>query len=310
MADFRFDTECPCPCESGELIKNCCLRPKGILRPKPCVTKPAAPKTGVKNPRCYAGELADCSNKISREHYFSHGVLKAMGENSSVEIAGLPWQPDGERKRLPTSNLVGNILCERHNNALSPLDAIAIRFFNSFDRVDREFAVQSSERKDRVFLFNGHDVERWMLKTLCGVVFSGNASSRQNAIRGWKPNILWLKILFGNVQFPNKWGMYFVGKIGDTCVIDRKLLFAPISNDSLGVYGAIIEVKTKRFILAMASPQHHPDSILARSIYRPIELVMKDGRSEKIVMLGWEIKGDGKGVVIVYQRTDQKRRTG
>ena len=41
-----------------------------------------------------------------------------------------------------------------------------------------------------------------------------------------------------------------------------------------------------------------------------IELVMKDGRSEKIVMLRWDIKGDGKGVVIVYQRTDQERRRG
>jgi len=175
------------------------------LRPKPFIPKTPAPKTGLRNPRCYAADLADCSEKISGEHYISHSILKELSEDGvAIEIEGLSWLKDDEKKKLPTKGLMSNILCKRHNEALSGFDSVAKRFFLSIDRIDREFGADITDKEDRVFLFNGHDIERWMLKTLYGVVFSGSASTQSAPIKGWKPNLQWVKILFGKERFPNK----------------------------------------------------------------------------------------------------------
>jgi ribosome biogenesis protein Tsr3 len=46
-------------------------------------------------------------------------------------VSGLPWLKPDETKILPITQLAGNILCKRHNEALSPLDAMAGRFFTA-----------------------------------------------------------------------------------------------------------------------------------------------------------------------------------
>ena len=38
-------------------------------------TEPKGPRTGHSHPGCYARALADCSDKISREHYVSEKLL-------------------------------------------------------------------------------------------------------------------------------------------------------------------------------------------------------------------------------------------
>jgi hypothetical protein len=294
----------PCPCESGKLIKDCCLRPKDILRPRPFLPSTPAPKTGLSTPRCYAADLADCSEKISGEHYISHGILRELSEDGvAVEVEGLAWLGDDGKKKLPAKGLTSNILCKRHNEALSGLDSLAKRFFLSIDRIDKEFGSDISDGEDRVFLFNGHDVERWMLKTLCGMVFSGSASTQIAPIRGWKPNTLWVKILFGKERFPNKWGIYFSGNIGEVSVTNRGFAFNPVSNDALGVYGSITTLNGKRFILAMATPPaDRNNTILANYIYRPDELVMSNGRCEKVIKFGWDVRGRGGSIGINYDK--------
>ncbi len=47
-------------------------------------------------------------------------------------------------------------------------------------------------------------------------------------------------------------------------------------------------------------PEEKEQTILAHSVYRPAELVMTDGNREKIIILGWDIPGEEKSIVINY----------
>ena len=215
-----------------------------------------------------------------------------------VHVEGLSWLK-GEKKKLPTNQLKSNILCRRHNEALSGLDNIAKRFFISIQRIDKEYAVDIDENIDRVFLFNGHDIERWALKTLCGSVFSGNTSNLIAPIKDWKPNRQWLRILFGLENFPKKWGLYVSMNLDEMNEVDHGYGFAPVSNQSLGVYGSVTNMNRKKFILAMTdTPVDKTDTILAGYFYRPEEIVTTNRKSKKVIKFGWDVKGNGGSITV------------
>ena len=85
-------------------------------------------RTGYSHARCYARAARDCSSKLSREHWISHGVLRSFSVDGRLYISGAPWL-DGAQVRLPTNALGANVLCTRHNNALSQLDMMAANLF-------------------------------------------------------------------------------------------------------------------------------------------------------------------------------------
>src|SRR5271163_1432409 len=126
---IRLSSEERCPCESGKVLRSCCLAADGALRPVAAVTCPAAPKTGIRNDACYAAALADCSADISREHYISHGLLRLLSIEGRVTVDGFSWQKADASGKVGPAALTGKMLCSRHNRALSPLDAVASRLF-------------------------------------------------------------------------------------------------------------------------------------------------------------------------------------
>src|SRR5688572_20977335 len=88
------------------------------------------PPTGRVSHGCYAAPLQDCDGRPpTREHYISKNLLERFG--NGFFVAGLPWL-DSPRA-LGVNALVGRVLCERHNNALSPLDAIIGKFYDVID---------------------------------------------------------------------------------------------------------------------------------------------------------------------------------
>jgi len=130
---------------------------------------PPGPRTEYSHPSCYLRATTDCSEELSREHYISRDVLEVLGE-SSINISGVPWLEEGERKNLGLNALTAKVLCKRHNENLSPLDAMAGRFFRA---ILGDESVLFGPR--RVALFSGDDLERWILKVLFGAVSSVNA---------------------------------------------------------------------------------------------------------------------------------------
>jgi hypothetical protein len=72
---------------------------------------------------------------MSREHFISRSVLKLFGD-THIAVNNFPWLPKGETRSLPINELVARqILCERHNAAMSPLDTAAGIFFAALKSV-------------------------------------------------------------------------------------------------------------------------------------------------------------------------------
>ncbi len=260
-----------CPCGSGKRVKDCCLRRDGTLRPWPCVTRPPEPKTGMQRPGCYAAGLADCSDKLSKEHIVSAALLRLITRDGMVGISGLAWQPPDTMQLHSIAALGTRVLCQRHNSALAPLDTLAERFFSKLDLIYQEFIARVLE--DRIFLFNGNDIERWMLKLLCGAVYSGNIGSSTGPLRGWTPPDEWLRMLYGQARFPPGAGLSVYAKPGATNVDGDsqppEVQCSIVTHPQQGICGMVLMLKTIKFVLLMTSPSPNEYPLLAHTIYRP-----------------------------------------
>jgi hypothetical protein len=247
--------------------------------------------------------LADCSTDLSREHYISNALLKRLSIDGKVTVDGFSWQDSGAASKLPPASLTGRVLCRRHNLALSPLDAIASRLFERIDQFHHEIVDSGRKHQSRFFLFSGHDIERWMLKTLCGAVVSGNAEIRSGE-SNWRPPLNWLKMLFEEEPFAPRCGLYFHSEVTGKPYIERGFKFTSLSNAIAGVYGARISLNDERFVLAMAAPPEDLSQTFIRDhAYRPQGLRFMIDSREKVLHFGWEDRLSHRGATIVYQTT-------
>lgn len=295
---LKLTREMICPCESGKKLKECCLRPKGKVRPSHIKIKTSGSKTGYGHPSCYAKSLGDCSEKISGEHYITHGILKKFISNGNVRIKGVPWIEKGSSKSLPAKKLRSNILCKRHNEALSPLDSVSIRILDCLEKIDK--ASVSEDAEEKIYLFNGYDIERWMLKTVCGVLFSRNGSMTGKQITDWSPPLHWVQILFENKAFPKNTGLFYAGKVGQKENTSLKFDFMPLSDEVSDIDGAHFRIRFLQFILAMTPTDGKQHKLFDGSTFRPGEFLFNTKYGQQAIMLWWKFKGEEKGVEIAY----------
>lgn len=132
-----------------------------------------------KSPQCYASALGDCRGKRrTREHYFSKGILELLAPR---EIGGFHCLKPGQCQPSIAS-LTAKILCEKHHQELSSLDEVAAQVYRFFD--EHVPAVVSGERRQLATVeVKGELLERWMLKTLVGLMASGNVLNEGARIR-------------------------------------------------------------------------------------------------------------------------------
>lgn len=183
-----------CTCGSELPLKECCF--------KTIDTTPKGPKTNYAHPKCYAMELCDCSPTISKEHYFSKSVMDLWGKEAKV---GAPFIK-GDGKFLKLSSLSAKILCERHNHALSSLDELAKKFF--------KFVLFKTEYE--YLVIRGADLERWLLKVMCGFIATGYAQTITGKfITAKLPPLAQLNVLFGRSDLPNSLGLVIPTKDGN-----------------------------------------------------------------------------------------------
>jgi hypothetical protein len=162
-------------------------------------TQPPGERTGYSHRQCYARGLEDCSPDLTREHYISKGLLKSVGD--VIETSGLRWQ-NGVTMPLSPEALAARILCKRHNEALSPLDAEAKQFFRALREIDAALGDEAPPTASGTFMFNGPNIQRWLLKCLIGLVESHKPPDRL------RDHDLCVRVLFGEATWPPHWGLY------------------------------------------------------------------------------------------------------
>jgi len=120
-------------------------------------------------------------------------------------ISNASWLLPGQSSNpLPVGALGSNILCERHNNALSDLDACAKEFFGGLLRALSKSQAPASDQKLRV---DGDKLERWVLKACCGALASGNLLEYGTRISREPPRE-WLDILFSQSAWEVDTGLH------------------------------------------------------------------------------------------------------
>src|SRR5262249_50337472 len=134
---------------------------------------------------------------------------KLMGKE--VEALGFPWLRGQVSKVVGTKALTAHCLCDRHNGLASPLDSLARRAMHIIhDAHNSAIGIPNAAPSavERQHFIEGDDFERWALKYLCGAVFSSSTCAREGQIKGWKPPVLWQRILYERHPFPTRWGLY------------------------------------------------------------------------------------------------------
>jgi len=163
-------------------------------------THPHGIVTGLRVRKCYAHPTTDCRPPISADHAIAQAIWEEFQRTPVIRVLS-----DGTTRTIPSAAAGRNVLCRRHNSALSPLDDIGCRFVRALTRQIQHRFENSSE--DTHVLFNGFDVERWMLKVLCTIAH-GERASRLRPSSTWRVPRSWLRILFEGHPLPPGAGVY------------------------------------------------------------------------------------------------------
>jgi hypothetical protein len=175
-----------------------------VVRGMPGLALPSSSSLASVQPGCYAGSLADCAGGLSREHYFSDAILRLFGD-VDMKVSGMPWQKEGEQKILRAASLVSNVLCQKHNQRLSPLDKEAEDFFNTIYKCTRGGIQGLIPIDDLHFEFNGRLLERWMLKVICGAIAAGNYRGNSRVVPS-----SWVDVLYERRPWPEEFTFYLI----------------------------------------------------------------------------------------------------
>jgi hypothetical protein len=274
---FAYNPSRFCPCGSTKAAKDHCLQSGNEWLKSPTFKPLSIPKTGVSNEKCYLAKTQGCSNKISGEHYVSKTVLKAIGDGNAVTMEGLPWMKSGDKKELFVETLTTNILCVEHNNRLSPIDSEAGRLFRSLREIDEKLGFDN--QKNKIYIFCGEDLEKWMLKTLCNIFALYNKPNDK------KVPELWIDILYDQTSWPKGWGMYLRHNENQDAYHSRSLKFRSCDDGMGNVVAFEMNIYGLPFLLAVSEAFKPKEQNL---VFRPRRLQYESNGNTKVTEITWQ----------------------
>lgn len=286
--DFR----CPwgqaerCPCGSEEPFIDCCrVGNHGIPYISLPSIQPPGGQTGYQHPKCYLAGSRNCSEGKSREHYVSEGILSRFDK---LRVSGMPWQPKGEVAEYPANALAANILCERHNNALAPIDTLGLKAFDALTSACDYALEQKTQGRVRHFLISGEALELWMLKLSAGIHFGGIAAFDGAPLRdNYGFPMIELEVGLANGALPRSSHMWVTQNVGvvERAHIGVSPLIDTTSNQQTGVAVQFGPLKFEAVIIDPPITSQHFRQLEQRRRPRIIDFVgpARDAR----VVLSW-----------------------
>lgn len=202
---------------------------------------------------CWAKSIDTCKGNLSREHVISRSIFITK----DIQVHGLHWCKD-EPKIVSIESLTSRILCEKHNNNLSPLDYAAGNAYDVFRQEkklcdDRAKLPANTRLKIEKFNINAKLLERWFLKTLINISLSCGSDyliGTDGTEVGIPPDDL-VQICCGQNPFPGKAGMYVAGKIGSIIHLADTFAFSPLIKDDKRIMGGFFEFYGYRILLTL-----------------------------------------------------------
>lgn len=298
------DLEDACPCGSLRRARNCHAR-----RGRGWIVPPPGPLlnddfTGYANPGCYARISEDCTDKLSKEHWLSNDILKEIGAGKPIRISGASWQA-GREDLLPPQALGSNVLCDRHNSALSPLDQLAGHVFRVVHHYQADLRSRPDPHGHEFALFSGNQFERWMLKVLWGGVAAATLGPSIHAVRTGIDLKALALFLFRGGSLPKRWGFYMAGRPGVEFSGEAAAALEPHTGPDGTLWEGSLEFGAVALRFGFGVPtgdqvgevelRPHPEGIVIRS---------EGTDAQKVLAFGWE--GETSGPVFLTRTGEGK----
>ena len=227
----------------------------------------------------------DCSEQISREHYISKSVLDQIGK--SLLVTGMPWLSPGETLETSVGSLTAKILCRRHNEALSPLDAEAAHFFSVIRQILTDLGRRRFSRKPIFHLVGGDAIETWMLKVSCGLFFSIGANDGIKLSGMHSIDLIKVQGAFFERRWDQRAGLYFRGTTGAAININSNVEIAPLSkNQRFG--GAVVSFHGLTLEFLFDTTDTNP-GVWTGLVRQPSELVLRNQQRKHHIVLTWPV---------------------
>ncbi|WP_457103096.1 hypothetical protein [Mesorhizobium sp. URHB0026] len=206
-------------------------------------------------------------------------LLKGDGKFS---ISGLPWLEDGETRVLPTGALTAKCLCQKHNSALSPLDNAALRFFTVLKSgLDKGPSTN--------LIVSGHDVERWLLKTVKALATSKNLAKDRKRLPGvFAREIQVLEMLDDPQAWPSRAGLYCPMLTGDTAENHNRFQIQPYTNESSEIVGLHGNILGLTFVLMLQPPDFAEMPQLLSARFRPSQISIRYPTATSLIDISWD----------------------
>jgi hypothetical protein len=272
----------PCRCLSNLPAGDCCFDGRSWHRAPEVLGLRALPQATVVD-RCYMKELGSCVGPISAEHLISESVIIFIKGDGEFVVSGLPWLEVGESKSLAPKNLTANCLCSKHNSALSLLDNAAVTFFKML----RQCWI--NEEAPLRYLISGHDLERWLLKTLKALAVSHNlALGRERLPGGFHETVSLIDLLDHPRRWPPLTGLYLNMPTGTKTENHNRFQIGPLYGDNKVIAGLEANILGLSFIMMVEPPIMEKSPSLQRSTFRPGQISVIVGGVTNIIDICWE----------------------
>lgn len=252
-------------------------------------TKPFRVSTGTTDerfahPKCYARCLQNCSRKISGEHYFTHALLRKIGSDPrGIFLRGAPWQPAGSW--IPPHALTAAVLCDRHNSQLSPLDDFASSLDDELVKIHN--AAEADDVVSTIVRFYGPNLERWLMKSLCGFVAARPSVFGSDKADAPVPDGL-VRYLFGEGELAAPAGVYVSPKIGESRAVDPKGLTFTSLHARGEISGLMLDMRILRFTFISIPWQGTIRGVIDEaSILRPWRISFRSGAATRCLDFDW-----------------------
>ena len=258
---------------------------------------------------CYAKALGNCKGKLTDEHYVSEHVLSQFEVGGELNVAGLPFAHLLGGRSVSASSLTARILCEKHNNDLSPVDTVWGKFLMEFFTAHNAL-LDGTLTTDSVLSIDGTLLERWMLKFASGWISSGNArlDGGQTVAHKTPPPIGLLRMLYALDPFPNKWGWYTLAPAPKTSDDRMHFGLTPTYENHSETQVRLSGVKMDHygfvsFVRLITPMLPHPGIDLSQFQYRPefFEISRESTGRKAMIQLAWPMpkRGNGFKVAVV-----------
>jgi hypothetical protein len=231
----------------------------------------------VQNNECYAKALNNRSSRISGEHYVSRSLLKEIAENEIIFVKNHGLDMDIRAKtnkpirhRINNKKSKAKILCTKHNSDLSRLDKEGSKLFKAIRWIRNE-----PEIMQPCLEIEGDLIERLLLKTYIGGVFSGALMTSENVTsKGKLPDQNQLEIVFGAKNFAPPCGLRI--QLGESAMSGSLEVGPSLGNDGKTILGFLMKPRGVSFFL-----QIEPNYIIRtpKTMFRPTKIIGELGRA-------------------------------